>query len=54
VFVTALATDAYGPLLYALDPATGAELWSRRLGGDAIAVPGYHAGGLWIRSFDDV
>src|SRR5262245_13191628 len=37
VFVVALETNAYGPALYALDLGTGAELWSRHLGGDVSA-----------------
>jgi outer membrane protein assembly factor BamB len=42
VFVAALHGSVYGPVLYAFDLATGAELWSRRLGGDAsitVAAP---------------
>ena len=38
VFVAALHGSVYGPVLYAFDLATGAELWSRRLGGEAPRV----------------
>ena len=44
VFVAGLDGVVYGPVLYAFDLATGAELWSRRLGGEAAATLSYHAG----------
>jgi hypothetical protein len=52
VFVTALESEAAGPVLHALDLGTGEELWSRRLGGDSAALPGYHAGRLLIQDDD--
>jgi outer membrane protein assembly factor BamB len=51
VFVAALHGSVYGPVLYAFDLATGAELWSRRQGGASMAMS-YHAGLVLVQ--DDI